>query len=59
MELCDFILSLLEASWKTGISLPLDRFTEHESTQGHTPEEELLLLISDDAPGSSFNLMES
>ena len=59
VELCDFILSLLEASWKTGISLPLDRFKEHEPTQGHTPEEELLLLISDDVPRSSFNLMES
>lgn len=40
-------------------SLPLDRFTEHEPTQGHTLVEELMLLISDDVPGSSFNLMES
>ena len=56
---CDFILHLLEASWKTGFSLPLDRFTEQEPTQGHTPVEEPLLLISDDVSGSSFSLMVS
>lgn len=56
---CDFILSVFESPWKIGISLLLDRFAECETAKEHTPAEESQLLISDDVPGPSFNLMES
>ncbi|KAJ8775620.1 hypothetical protein J1605_001340 [Eschrichtius robustus] len=51
---CDFILSVLEAPWKIGVSLLLARFAEYETTKEHTPVEESQLLISDEAGTNGY-----